>query len=45
MIELTLTPQQRLDYKRILAHKYQECVRKGHRARAEAVKNLMIEIG
>lgn len=42
---MKLTPQQRLDYKRILAHKYQECVRKGHRVRAEAVKNLMIKLG
>ncbi len=45
MIELTLTPQERLMIRRRLAHRYQECIRKGHKGGAEIIKNLMIKLG
>ena len=44
MIEITLTKQQIRDYRRILAIKYQECIRKGHKGGADIIKQLMKKI-
>ncbi len=41
---LTLTHQERLIIKRVLAHEYQECIRKGHKGGADIIKGIMLKL-
>lgn len=45
MPTLLLTPQERMMIRRRLAHRYQECIRKGHKGGAKILQEIIIKLG